>query len=247
MRAALPLLSLVLAVPLAAQIAIPRGIRDHTLCCGTKPSGLDGSSLPADHWAAWLLPGAAALETPAVPASPTAVSPTAGSGADSPPAAAAAIPAPPPLPAPAWDKPLKTVSGYTQVGFDWLAGFALPSPATPVAQGAPPPDVLAQVPAPIKRLDGKKVLVTGFMLPVKIEKGFATEFLLLSSPLLCCYGVTPAVNQWILVKMRQEGLPPVQDVPMPVAGRLRLRAQWESGLLTGIYELEGEGLLKPAK
>ena len=31
---------------------------------------------------------------------------------------------------------------------------------------------------------------------------------------------------------------------MLLAGRLRVRAQWDDGLLSTIYELEGDGLLK---
>jgi len=34
-------------------------------------------------------------------------------------------------------------------------------------------------------------------------------------------------------------------VPVFLAGILKVRARWEAGYLTGIYELEGHGLLKP--
>jgi hypothetical protein len=44
--------------------------------------------------------------------------------------------------------------------------------------------------------------------------------------------------------MKKEGIPPVQDVPMTLAGRLRVRAQWNDGFLSTLYELEGDGLLK---
>jgi len=36
----------------------------------------------------------------------------------------------------------------------------------------------------------------------------------------------------------------VQDVPVFLAGKLRVQARWEGGYLTGIYEMEGHGLLK---
>jgi hypothetical protein len=36
----------------------------------------------------------------------------------------------------------------------------------------------------------------------------------------------------------------VQDVPVFLAGRLRVRAQWSDGYLSSLYELEGDGLLK---
>jgi hypothetical protein len=55
----------------------------------------------------------------------------------------------------------------------------------------------------------------------------------------------PEMNEWIHVRMRAEGLPPVQDVPVFLAGKLQVKARWESGYLTGIYEMEGHGLLKP--
>jgi hypothetical protein len=139
---------------------------------------------------------------------------------------------------------LETQSGYARIGFSQLAGFTFVAPPQPVPAGQPPPDVLAQVPAAVRRLDGRKVVLTGFMLPTKLENGYATEFLFLSSSQLCCFGITPALNEWILVRMRKEGLPAVQDVPVALAGRLRVQARWNDGFLTSIYELDGDGLLK---
>jgi hypothetical protein len=159
-------------------------------------------------------------------------------------AAAPAAPNPGPSLA-ALEGPLETISGYAKVAFSQLAGFKFRPPAQPLAAGQAAPDVLTQVPAPIRRLDGKKVVLTGYMLPLKLEGGLATEFFFLSSPTLCCYGIVPEVNEWMHVRMKKEGLPPVQDVPMFLAGRLHVRARWDDGYLTGIYELEGDGLLKP--
>ncbi len=225
-----------------------KGPRDHSLCCGLKiPLSADGGPLdfsdPAYAKAVALHNQSFDSESSAAP----------GSGA--PEIANLSIPhSPPPparpilrLPGPplsALDGPLETQSGYTKIAFSQLAGFTFTAPPQPLAAGTPPPDILAQVPASIRRLDGKKVALTGFMLPTKLEGGFATEFFFLSSSQLCCYGVTPTVNEWIAVKMKKEGLPPVQDVPLFLAGRLRVRAQWTDGFLATIYELEGDGLLK---
>jgi hypothetical protein len=171
---------------------------------------------------------------------------------DQAPAPAEAVKPAPPLPAPlpgpslaALEGRLETISGYAKIAYSQLAGFKFQPPPQPVPAGQIPPDVLAQVPAAIRRLDGRKVVLTGYMLPLKLENGFATEFFLLSSPSLCCYGITPEVNEWMHVRMRKEGLPAVQDVPIFLAGRLRVRARWNDGYLTGIYEMEGDGLLKP--
>jgi hypothetical protein len=162
---------------------------------------------------------------------------------EAPRAVAADKPAEPASPLAGLERPVK-VSGYSKISYSQLAAFKFRPPAQPVSAGQPPPDVLAQVPAAIRRLDGRKVVLTGFMLPTKLENGYATEFLFLSSSQLCCFGITPALNEWILVRMRKEGLPAVQDVPVALAGRLRVQARWSEGFLTSIYELEGDGLLK---
>ena len=136
------------------------------------------------------------------------------------------------------------VAGYAKVHFSQLAGFKYRPPSQPVPAGEALPDALAQVPELIRGLDGRKVVLSGFMLPLKLENGFATEFFLLSNSSLCCYGIVPEMNEWIHVRMRAEGLPAVQDVPVFLAGKLQVKARWEAGYLTGSYEMEGHGLLK---
>ena len=216
---------------------------DHSLCCprGYDPlrheeQELSGNGLPD------LMPGLQRGADSAVAAAlrrAPAASASAGAGEK---------PAVPPLPAgppqEALSGPLEKVAGYAKVHFSQLAGFKYRPPSQPVAAGAEPPDALSPVPAVIRKLDGAKVVLSGFMLPLKLEGGLATEFFLLSNSSLCCYGIVPEMNEWMHVRMRGEGLPPVQDVPIFLAGQLRVKARWEGGYLTGIYELEGHGLLK---
>jgi len=42
-----------------------------------------------------------------------------------------------------------------------------------------------------------------------------------------------------------KGIPPVQDIPLPIAGRLHVRDTWEAGWLSSVYQMDGDGLLKP--
>jgi hypothetical protein len=142
--------------------------------------------------------------------------------------------------------PPRAADGYVAVGFDQLAGFpfVVPPVQPPAATPAELPDVMQQVPASVKKLDGQKVELAGFMLPVKMERGLATEFLLLNTPLMCCFGITPPTNAWVIVKM-PKGAKAQQDVPVVFRGRLRVRAQWESGYLASIYQLDGEAAVKP--
>lgn len=128
-----------------------------------------------------------------------------------------------------------------RIGFDRLAGFPFTIPTPPATAD----QVLRQIPADLRALDGKVVVVTGFMLPVRVEAGVTTEFLLMSSSQLCCFGVTPAMNAWIAVKM-PKGTPAKQDVPLSFRGRLRVAPQWDDGWLSSIYQLEAEALDRPA-
>jgi hypothetical protein len=218
---------------------------DHSLCCprGYNPlrheeRELSGDGLPD------LMPGlqrgADSAVKPEARRAPASIAPASGDPAKAP---VPPLPAGPPLAA--LEGPLEKVAGYAKVHFSQLAGFKYGPPPQPVAAGEEPPDALAPVPAVIRRLDGAKVVLSGFMLPLKLEDGLATEFFLLSNSSLCCYGIMPELNEWMHVRMRGEGLPPVQDVPVFLAGQLRVKARWEGGYLTGIYELEGHGLLKP--
>lgn len=154
--------------------------------------------------------------------------------------AASVRPVPPPPPV--TSEKSAASAEYLFVGFDQLAGFPFKSPgletsSTPEAKLTS--EVMDQIPDSVKKLDGRRVTVTGFMLPTKIENGLATEFLLLNSPMMCCFGVTPSTNGWIVVKMAK-GVRPVQDVPLPFRGRLHVRAQWENGWLAGVYQLDGD-------
>jgi hypothetical protein len=132
------------------------------------------------------------------------------------------------------DGPAKE-DGYLNVGFDRLASFNYVAPESETAK---PTD---QIPAPIKELNEKKVAVTGFMLPTKMDKGLVTEFLLVKDAMMCCYGQMPKVNEWIVVKM-QSGVKPLMDLPVTFEGKLRVGEMFENGYLTGVYLLEGERL-----
>ena len=122
------------------------------------------------------------------------------------------------------------------VGFDKLASFEFIAPEDPAKAAA----AEAQIPERIRDFNDKKVAVTGFMLPVKMDKGLVTEFLLVKDAMMCCYGVMPKVNEWVVVKMVGKGVPPLMDVPITFEGRLQVGQLYEGGYLTGLYLLKGE-------
>jgi hypothetical protein len=99
----------------------------------------------------------------------------------------------------------------------------------------------AQIPAGVRSLDGGKVVIECFLLPVKMNNGLATEFLLMRNQSMCCCGVAAKIDEWITVQARGEGFKPVMDQPIAVAGvLLHVGPILEDGSLTGIYRLDAD-------
>jgi hypothetical protein len=140
--------------------------------------------------------------------------------------------------------PPEAVNGYLKLGFDRLASYKfIAPPFDPAAEPkADPPTGEEQIPAEVKAWSGQKAVLTGFMLPVKMENGLVTEFLLLKDPMMCCYGTVPNMNEWVVVKMTK-GVRPLMDTPISFSGVLKVGAMFENGYLTGIYLLEGEKMV----
>jgi hypothetical protein len=129
---------------------------------------------------------------------------------------------------------------YAPVGFDRLASFTFTPPDTDATGQPQPAKSPEQIPEKIRALNDQKVGVTGFMLPVKMDGGLVKEFLLVKDPMMCCYGVMPRINEWVVVRMKGAGVKPLMDVPITFEGRLKVGEMYENGYLTGIYLLEGE-------
>jgi len=152
------------------------------------------------------------------------------------PVALCGAPALAPIPAPEVD------NGYLKLGFDRLSGYKFVAPeydplANPKGQA---PTGEEQIPQVVKGWSGKKAIVTGFMLPTKLDNGKAVEFLLMANQMACCYGTVPNMNDWVIVRS-PKGVPITQDVPISFRGTFKVSATFESGYMTGIYQLEAEG------
>ena len=62
---------------------------------------------------------------------------------------------------------------------------------------------LPVIPEEVRAWDGKVVVVTGFMNPVRFDREGVSEFLLVKDILGCCFGATPRMNHWIRVRMKE--------------------------------------------
>jgi hypothetical protein len=94
------------------------------------------------------------------------------------------------------------------------------------------------LPADIRSLDGQRVTMAGFLLPL-YEFENIHEFALVGNHLSCCFGVPPKLNGVVKVRLRASaaGLANTSE-PLRVVGTFRAKEAMEYGLLVSIYEIE---------
>jgi hypothetical protein len=130
----------------------------------------------------------------------------------------------------------QNADGVSNVGFEHLASYAYPMPTD---SNQPKPGSTDGIPGKVRELDGKRVCIEGYMLPMKLNDGLVNEFLLIRSPMVCCYGAIPATNEWVVVKMKT-GTSPVMDVPIKLYGTLHVGAVYQDTSFAGLYAVDGE-------
>lgn len=95
-----------------------------------------------------------------------------------------------------------------------------------------------QIPERIRELDGKRVRIRGYMMPTVVEGKGVKEFLVVVNTFVCCYGQTPNVHEYIVVKMNGKLAPILENVPLRFEGTLKVGDIYENGYWTGIYAME---------
>ncbi len=164
------------------------------------------------------------------------------------PSAPASAPAPAATPFVAKTAETKSAAnadGCPLVGFDKLASynFDVPDDEPATNKAAGPDKADEQIPATVKAFNQKKVSIKGFMLPLKVENGSVTEFLILKDQSMCCYGNVPKITEWVSVKTANKGVKPIMDVPVSIEGTLHVGAMRENGYLVGIYHMDGDKMV----
>lgn len=132
------------------------------------------------------------------------------------------------------------------LGFDFLAGY--PYTIVDLGTGASAAEIEAamqtdQVPEHVRAFDGRRVLLTGYLLPLQVENGVSKKFILMKDVTTCCYGATPSMNDYVIVTMKGAGVKIVQDVPTQLTGVLRIEQKYDEGYVVSLYTMEGENFL----
>jgi hypothetical protein len=100
-----------------------------------------------------------------------------------------------------------------------------------------------QVPVAVKNLGEQPAAITGFMLPLRMTNGLATDFLLLRNQSACCLGIMPHINEYVVAHTVGPGIKPLMDVPVTALGTFHVGELRENGHLIGIYVLDCERML----
>lgn len=138
---------------------------------------------------------------------------------------------------------------YQQVNFGTLASYSYRLPAADEIKdpnAGLPEKYRNQLPKPVTELGGKDVAVAGFMVPLEIEKGKVKSFVLVRNQMLCCYGQTPQLNEWIHVKMEGDARAPyISDIPMTAYGKFEVGEQMYKGSVLSIYRMNATAVALP--
>jgi len=95
-------------------------------------------------------------------------------------------------------------------------------------------------PATLAALDGQKVRIPGFIVPLDDDAESFSEFLLVPSPQACIHVPPPPANQMVLVRMEAGKAPERSWRPVWLLGRLQITVT-ESFYGNTSYRLYGEG------
>lgn len=141
--------------------------------------------------------------------------------------------------------PYSKVRDYYQLSFDILSSFPADTPVfnNPRKDSQDKDGTLKnQVPHSIEVLDGEKISIAGFMIPMIMEKDRVSSFILAQTRGSCCYGQVPKFNQWIYVEMMQgKTTGYLMDIPITVFGTLSVNEKWNSQNNDWyLYRMDGE-------
>lgn len=95
-----------------------------------------------------------------------------------------------------------------------------------------------QIPDKVREFDGKQIEIRGYMMPTELEGKNVRSFILVTSPEVCCYGQTPDINEYIVVRMAGKPALLLENVPIRIVGKLHVGDIYDHGYWTGIYALD---------
>jgi hypothetical protein len=116
---------------------------------------------------------------------------------------------------------------YELVSFAVLGDFACDTPDSSAESTEAVRQLNATVPPHINALQGRRVAVDGFMLPMLMKREHVTGFLLLRDQGGGCFGIAPPMNGWVYVTMAgKRTAEATQDGPSASSARSPSARRW---------------------
>lgn len=142
-------------------------------------------------------------------------------------------------------RPDRVEDGFIRPGFDKLSAFPyeLYEFYSETNAGRAMLASRDTIPPEIKEYDGRRVTVTGYILPMRTRRGKVTEFLLLRDQGTCCFGAQAQINHFMRVNF-PPGIKPGDAVPWKVSGTIRVGEIYVQGYLTGLYQMDAESVVE---
>ena len=151
---------------------------------------------------------------------------------------ATAAPAPAPRPSADPDR-LYRMSMRALSAFDYR-------PMGPPARGQPAGSRISDtMPDSIRNLDGHRVAITGFMLPMQMEKQYVRTFMLMSFIPSCCFGDAGRVNDWVEVQVAPGARVAWEaDGMVEATGRLSVAEYYMDREVAGVYRMVADAVVR---
>jgi hypothetical protein len=135
---------------------------------------------------------------------------------------------------------------FIRLGFDQLSSFKFDTYEVynEAAGGRPLTKSDDEIPPEILAYDGKRIVIRGYVMPLRLKKGLVTEFLLYRDQAACCFGATAKMNHYMRVTVAGQGFPPGSMVTHKVYGSLKVGKIYVQEYLTGIYQMTAERVIE---
>lgn len=160
-----------------------------------------------------------------------------------------------PLPESSEVKPSVMDGAYLVVSLSYLSNYKLHytyPDSTQQDLSLPGEATIARVnrliPEAIRSLDGKKVEVKGFLIPVELQGQKPTTFVITHSPTGCCFGVAPRMNGWIYIsttaKTKNQANADEPYRPVTVYGTLHIGLHVHEDQTVTLYRIDAEKVIQ---
>jgi len=127
-----------------------------------------------------------------------------------------------------------TPVSYQSVTWKQLGAFAYRPSVTPRQKASP---TATPIPPSILALNGQKLRISGYMMPIEVEGEAVRTFVLVRDQQLCCFGRMPNLNEWVMVAMASGTTEMNMDEPIEVEGSFHVGEQIEDGAVLSLYRL----------